>query len=143
MKSLKVTVLNRPHLAVLPLAASVLKGAAILCTCLSRDDKTGDFVYTWWRDDELLEAGPNDEVVEDLYPTGSRVRVRSAKVSAVYTCEVESPAGKSREQCHVSVSPGNQNLVFGYFIGKEVFRLHSQLTRSLKTTSPKSKDTVF
>ena len=105
MKSLEVTVLKRPHIQVLPLSVSVLEDAPVLCTCLSRDDKTGDFVYTWWKDNEILIAGPNDEIVEDLYPTGSRIRVRSAKVSAVYTCEVESPSGKSREECHLSVSP--------------------------------------
>ena len=105
VKSLEVTVLKRPHIQVLPLSVSVLKDAPILCTCLSRDDKTGDFVYTWWKDNEILIAGPNDEVVEDLYPTGSRIRVRSAQVSAVYTCEVENPSGKSREECHLSVSP--------------------------------------
>ena len=106
IKSLQVTVLKRPHIQVLPLAVSVLKGDAISCTCLSRDDETGDFVYTWWRDEEILEAGPNDEVIEDMYPTGSRVRVRSAHISAVYTCEVQSPVGKSQEQCHLSISSG-------------------------------------
>ena len=116
--SLKVVVVKRPQVEVEPLASTLRRGGSLLCTCFSRDDEMADFVYHWLRDGEgPIDPGPNQEVVEDLYPTGCRLTVQSAQVSAVYTCEVESPAGKVRETCRLTVTSGKLHFSCFFFLG--------------------------
>ena len=61
--------------------------------------------YKWFKDGlEFKNPGRNKEVIEDTLPTGSRLHVRDAQESAVYTCEIAGQAGRVLESCHVTVT---------------------------------------
>ena len=63
--------------------------------------------YRWFKDGvEYKNPGVNQEVIEDMLPTGSRLHVRGALESAVYTCEIAGQAGRVLESCHVTVVKG-------------------------------------
>ena len=107
-KQVVVTVINPPHVEVTPLAVTVMEGQTTNCKCLSSDDDRGEFTYQWKKGGELLEASDKqtDEVIEDLYPTGSRLTVHAKKTTQVYTCAITAPSGEAQESCRINVAKG-------------------------------------
>ena len=61
--------------------------------------------YQWFNNDyPLHEGGVNDEVIEDMFPSGSRLNVRNARSSANYTCKIAGQAGQVLESCRITVT---------------------------------------
>lgn len=104
-RSISVKIIKKPHVEVEPLSVTVLEGNMTTCTCMSHDDDIGSFRYNWYRGGMLLSPSHNEEVAEDLFPTGSRLTVRKALVSEVYTCIINSAkSGQVKESCQVTVA---------------------------------------
>ena len=109
-KTVSVVVTPAPHLEVTPLVTTVLEGQTARCKCLSSDDERGDFKYHWVKGDKELRSRPGDkadgEVVEDLFPLGSRLTVRAGPHTERYTCVVSAPSGQANGTCQVTVAKG-------------------------------------
>lgn len=107
-------VLSAPQPQLRPLAATVARGSPLVVTCLSRDDVRGDFGYTWLKDGRLLS--PNaPEAAEDLFPAGSRILLKEAASSAIYSCIITSPAGTTKKDSIITVVGGDGKLQTLYF----------------------------
>lgn len=102
-KSIQVSVVTKPQAQVVPLTATVKQGERMVVTCLSQDDVHGSFGYNWVKNNHILNPSVEPEMVEDLYPAGSRLVILSARASATYTCIVTSTAGSTRKDCSVTV----------------------------------------
>jgi hypothetical protein len=63
------------------------------------------YQYTWEMNGESLISGKNDEIVEEMLPSGSRLKL-TARHPAIYTCIVRSQAGETRESCVLSILEG-------------------------------------
>jgi hypothetical protein len=105
-RALHVHVIPTPHMEVTPLSSTLPRGSLVAITCLSRDDEFALFTYTWQRDGKTLVRGENEEVVEQLLPTGIRLRIPSLIKSARYTCTISSAAGSVSQDSHVQVLNG-------------------------------------
>ncbi|XP_074600994.1 uncharacterized protein LOC141855018 isoform X2 [Brevipalpus obovatus] len=57
--------------------------------------------------DRISTHGSDIEVIEDLYPTGTRLMINDAQVSVTYTCLVTTPWGTVFKQSVLTVLPGN------------------------------------
>ncbi|CAL1285808.1 unnamed protein product [Larinioides sclopetarius] len=108
-KSIQVSVVTKPQAQVMPLTATVRQGERIVITCLSQDDVQGSFGYNWVKNNHILNPSVEPEMVEDLYPAGSRLLILSARASATYTCIVTSTAGSTRKDCSVTVISAKGN----------------------------------
>ncbi|GIY14666.1 uncharacterized protein CDAR_266231 [Caerostris darwini] len=93
----------------MPLTSTVRQGERIVITCLSQDDIHGSFGYNWVKNNHILNPSLEPEMVEDLYPAGSRLLIHSARASATYTCIVTSTAGSTRKDCSVTVISAKGN----------------------------------
>lgn len=69
----------------------------------------GSFGYNWLKNGRILNPSAEPELVEDLFPAGSRIVIQSARASATYTCIITSTAGATRKDSTVTVlvSKGN------------------------------------
>ncbi|KAF8789287.1 Adhesion G protein-coupled receptor B3 like protein [Argiope bruennichi] len=108
-KSIQVSVVTKPQAQVMPLTATVKQGDRMVITCLSQDDVHGSFGYNWVKNNHILNPSVEPEMVEDLYPAGSRLLILSARASATYTCIVTSTAGSTRKDCSVTVISAKGN----------------------------------
>ncbi|GFT33938.1 uncharacterized protein NPIL_645991 [Nephila pilipes] len=102
-KSIQVSVVTKPTAQVIPLTSTVRQGERMVITCLSQDDVHGSFGYNWVKNNHILNPSVEPEMVEDLYPAGSRLLIHSARASATYTCIITSTAGSTRKDCSVTV----------------------------------------
>ncbi|XP_064625990.1 uncharacterized protein LOC135486819 [Lineus longissimus] len=103
-KSVYVSIIPKPHIDVSPKTTTVVRGRKVTLTCLSHDDISGNFKYTWLRDGFGMEIpSENLEIVEKIFPTGSRLTIRRSIVSATYTCIVKNIAGQATAVSKISV----------------------------------------
>ena len=103
VRATHVHVIPVPHMEVTPMAATLAPGSPLAITCMSRDDELAKFRYVWERDGKELSAGPNEEVVEQLLPTGTRLSMARVRQSAVYKCTIVSQAGMVDDTAYISV----------------------------------------
>lgn len=61
--------------------------------CMSPDDTAKNFTYSWHSDGLHIQPGRSDKIVEDLFPTGTRLYVPKVKKSENYSCTVDNRAG--------------------------------------------------
>ncbi|PVD23414.1 hypothetical protein C0Q70_16683 [Pomacea canaliculata] len=108
-KVLRVHVLALPQVEVKPLTISLVAGQSHSFRCLSPDDNMRTFSYQWLRDGALLGETVNGEVVEDLLPSGSRLFLSRARVSANYSCRVHNRAGATSKSVVLFVIAPNQS----------------------------------
>lgn len=73
----------------------------------------GSFGYNWLKNGRILNPSAEPELVEDLFPAGSRIVIQSARASATYTCIITSTAGATRKDSTVTVlvSKGNSRFL--------------------------------
>lgn len=107
-KSIHIRVVPIAHIEISPLSGTVEANSSITISCLSWDDEQADFTYRWLRDGQEmnLRESLNQEMVEEMFPIGSRVELRRVTVSATYTCEVNSSAGTVRDHSKIAVILG-------------------------------------
>ncbi|XP_035213408.1 cadherin EGF LAG seven-pass G-type receptor 2-like isoform X3 [Stegodyphus dumicola] len=102
-KSIQVAVVTVPQPHVTPITSTVNQGDRVVITCLSQDDMYGSFGYNWLKNGRILNPSAEPEMVEDLFPAGSRILIQSARASATYTCIITSTAGATRKDSFVTV----------------------------------------
>ena len=61
--------------------------------------------YSWEKDGQPLVQGLNEEIMEDMLPRGSRVKL-TAREPAVYTCTVRSEAGENSDSSRLFILEG-------------------------------------
>lgn len=100
----EVNVLAQPTIS--PLTQTVWEGERVVITCFSREDAAlRKYGYNWLKNGEILNPIRENEHIEDLYPTGSRVLIYKASRSATYTCLATTPAGTAFKESRISVVP--------------------------------------
>lgn len=105
-RSKLVTVTRLPQPSVSPLTQTVWQGDQVVITCFSREDVSiRKYGYNWLKSGEILNPIRENEQIEDLYPTGSRLIIPNASRSAVYTCLAITPAGTALRESHITVVP--------------------------------------
>ena len=105
-KTVYVRVIPVPTIELSPRTMAVPWGSKLSLVCVSRDDVNGLFKYVWARDGKRLHPHINQEVEENMIPTGKRLNIQSAHHSAAYTCTVSNSAGTSRQTATVTVLAG-------------------------------------
>lgn len=108
-KSIGVDVIVPPSVEVNTLSATVIYNAPLSLNCLSPEDTRGLFKYAWFRGEKPLDPEENEEVVEDLVPTGARLTMKAARASSNYSCVVSNQAGDSRVTIVVYVVSSKSN----------------------------------
>lgn len=102
--AIQVNVLAQPTVS--PLTATVWDGARVVVTCFSREDAAlCKYGYNWLKNGQILNPLRENEHIEDLYPTGSRVLIYKATRSASYTCLATTPAGTAFRESRITVVP--------------------------------------
>ncbi|XP_076393047.1 uncharacterized protein LOC100882352 isoform X2 [Megachile rotundata] len=144
-KSIYVDVRDEPNVKVMPMSATIDKGSSIQLTCMTPNMPNIDIGFGWTKNRALLKLEPGSEVWEDLYPSGSILKITNAQKSAIYTCNVADKSMSVRVEvvnrtlipiCLKGMSwglnwpdtvPGSEALLEcpQYFIGKKVSRLCS------------------
>lgn len=105
-KSIEINVKLLPNPVVTPLTATVFYGNQLLIFCYSPEDNLlKNFGYTWLKNGELLNPLREKEIIEDLYPTGSRLLIHGAEKTTTYTCIVSSAAGATHKNSIVTIVP--------------------------------------
>lgn len=100
-KSLHINVVSAPLPLLEPLTATVYQGESFIITCVPKTyDKFG---YTWLKNGKVLNPSLKTELIEDLYPVGTRLLVHSAKSSVVYTCIISSNTGSTKKNSIITV----------------------------------------
>lgn len=105
-KSLPVNVLTVPLVDLYPLSISVVQGDSASIICMSPEDTAKNFTYRWHSNDKTIHPGRSDQIVEDLFPTGTRLFVPNLNKSANFSCTVENKAGTFTLTSHVFVQKG-------------------------------------
>ncbi|GBL84389.1 hypothetical protein AVEN_117159-2 [Araneus ventricosus] len=101
--SIYVYVMAAPQPQVTPMTATIPLGSSLVVTCLSKDDVFGNFGYTWLKNGRVLNPSTESEMAEDLFPAGSRILLREAVSSAMYSCIITSSAGSTRKDSIITV----------------------------------------
>ncbi|KFM59435.1 hypothetical protein X975_03397, partial [Stegodyphus mimosarum] len=70
---------------------------------MSKEDIFENFRYTWLKDNRHIQKERDMEVVEDLFPTGTRIILEKALTSANYTCIVHAPSVSKRDTSYITV----------------------------------------
>ncbi|XP_074641342.1 uncharacterized protein LOC141899088 [Tubulanus polymorphus] len=113
-KQIHVDVIPIPHIEVAPITVTAMAGQSVAISCISHDDTSGNFEFIWEREGKHIMINPvNDEVVEKLLPTGSRLKIRRATVSTYYNCRIKNGAGESSAVAYIDVV--NENTSFSHF----------------------------
>ncbi|CAC5367520.1 unnamed protein product [Mytilus coruscus] len=102
-KSIAVNVLTVPLVDLYPLSVSVVQGESMSIICMSPEDTAKNFTYTWHSGRTYIPPGQSDQIVEDLFPTGTRLFVRKVNKSQNFSCTVENKAGAFTLTSHVFV----------------------------------------
>ncbi|XP_055940487.1 uncharacterized protein LOC129971045 [Argiope bruennichi] len=105
--SVSVTVRLRSKLLIEPLAATLAEGNSTSITCVSKEGIYGSSGYRWLKNGGDLDRKRDDERVEDLYPGGTRLILRKAKVAANYTCVMRTVIGFLRQTSCITVVNGS------------------------------------
>ncbi|XP_064487126.1 uncharacterized protein LOC135399242 [Ornithodoros turicata] len=103
-KSMIVRIDSAPRPVVTPAALTLTEGQELVLSCRSLNDLNRSLGYSWLKNDRVLR-GPfwDNERVEDLYPSGSRLLLATVRSSATYACVVTGPAGSARREARVTV----------------------------------------
>ncbi|XP_067123304.1 uncharacterized protein [Centruroides vittatus] len=100
-KSLQVNVISAPLFLLEPLTATIYQGQSFIITCIP--ETYGKFGYTWLKNGKVLNPSLQTELIEDLYPVGTRLLVHSAKSSVIYTCIISSNTGTTKKDSIITV----------------------------------------
>ncbi|XP_071145191.1 uncharacterized protein [Mytilus edulis] len=120
-KSISVNVLTVPLVDLYPLSISVVEGESMSIICMSPEDTAKNFTYTWHSGRTYIPPGQPDQIVEDLFPTGTRLFVRKINKSANFSCTVENKAGAFTLTSHVFVQKASAaNMTCGKSYHKQV-----------------------
>ncbi|CAB3385322.1 Hypothetical predicted protein, partial [Cloeon dipterum] len=104
-KSLYIEVASPPIVSISPMSVTLSKGENLTIFCMSSNDKRSEkFGYNWTKNNALLPTNAGREMMEDLHPDGSLLRIYHAHSSATYACHVHSSAGSSSAKIEVSVT---------------------------------------
>uniref|UniRef100_T1IRS7 Uncharacterized protein n=1 Tax=Strigamia maritima TaxID=126957 RepID=T1IRS7_STRMM len=107
-KSFSFFVMTPPTVNLTPLTRTLNENEELTIMCQSEEDIQGLFGYSWLKDGHVLNPSEGYELVEDLYPTGIRMKIIKASVTSVtYTCIVSNRAGQSKELSQVIVIPAS------------------------------------
>ncbi|XP_076634885.1 uncharacterized protein LOC143348503 isoform X2 [Colletes latitarsis] len=87
-KSIYVDVRDEPDVKVMPMSATIDKGSSIQLTCTTPNMPNIGIGFSWTKNGALLKLELGSEVWEDLYPSGSILKITNAQKSAIYTCNV-------------------------------------------------------
>ena len=144
-KSIYVDVKDEPDVKVMPMSATIDKGTNIQLTCMTPNVPNIGIGFGWTKNKALLKLELGSEVWEDLFPTGSILKITNAQKSAIYTCNVADKSmsvrvevvnrtlipiclrGKSWGLIWPDTAPGSEALLEcpQHFVGKKVSRLCS------------------
>ncbi|CAD1472988.1 unnamed protein product [Heterotrigona itama] len=144
-KSIYVDVKDEPDVKVMPMSATIDKGTNIQLTCMTPNVPNIGIGFGWTKNKALLKLELGSEVWEDLYPTGSILKITNAQKSAIYTCNVADKSmsvrveivnrtlipiclrGRSWGLTWPDTAPGSEALLEcpRHFVGKKVSRLCS------------------
>ncbi|XP_059471257.1 uncharacterized protein LOC132194158 [Neocloeon triangulifer] len=104
-KSLYIEVASPPIVTISPMSVTLSKGENLTIFCMSSNDKRSEkFGFNWTKNNALLPTNAGREMMEDLHPDGSLLRIYNAHQSATYACHVQSGAGSSSAKIEVSVT---------------------------------------
>ncbi|CAB3248939.1 unnamed protein product [Arctia plantaginis] len=93
-RALTLTVLTPPSIRLIPSTLTVYKGDNVTITCLTGAGRAhGVLGFSWARERSLLRMQPDRHVWEDLYPSGSVLKLYNVQKSSEYRCQVSSSAG--------------------------------------------------
>lgn len=101
--SARVTVKSPPKTLLSPMTVTVRQGESVFVTCLCEETIHDRFYYKWTKDGKTMRHPRDQELVEDLYPAGSRLIIDRAESSATYRCSITSTYGSSSAECTVTV----------------------------------------
>lgn len=101
-KSLIVKVEAKPKVWVTPLAQSLTLNESFSVLCFA-EQESKQIGYNWLKNGQIINPSKEDEQIEDLYPTGSRLLIKSSKQSAIYTCLVTTPWGTLSRTSTISI----------------------------------------
>lgn len=87
-KSIYIDVRDEPDVKVMPMSVTIDKGTNIQLTCMTPNVPNIGIGFGWTKNKVLLKLELGSEVWEDLYPTGSILKITNAQKSAIYTCNV-------------------------------------------------------
>lgn len=74
---------------------------------MSPDDTQRTFLNEWFEGTVKIPPGHRkDRIVEDLFPTGTRLFIPSLTHSATFTCRVTNSAGSVNVTSHIFVPEG-------------------------------------
>lgn len=102
--SVFLDVVTPPVLDLMPANPSVLNGSAVYLTCrdenhLARRTATK---YVWFKDGQQVDSS-SGELVEDLTPVGTLLKIRSVQQSANYTCRGLNVSMPGQQTTRISV----------------------------------------
>ncbi|RWS25161.1 uncharacterized protein B4U80_08924 [Leptotrombidium deliense] len=97
-----------PKPVISPLSKTVIEGETVILVCFTAEDIINrKFGYNWLKNGEVLNPSHEKELVEDIFPTGSRIVFRASR-NAVYTCIISSAVGTASKSSVITVIP-NRN----------------------------------
>lgn len=102
-QSVTIQVITPPRVAIIPMALTVSKGenVSILCLCgVHYNTKIG---YHWVKNDVILDFLKGPEIVEDIFPSGSRMTILGIESSATYTCIASGMSGETKVSSRITV----------------------------------------
>ncbi|XP_022254810.1 uncharacterized protein LOC111088575 [Limulus polyphemus] len=102
-KKLDVVVISSPGSILVPLAQTLREGEKAVITCLSKDASSRKVGFNWLKDGRILNPSKQPELIEDIFPTGSRVVIHSVNKSAIYSCILTTTAGMTRTDSNLMV----------------------------------------
>ncbi|VDI49705.1 Hypothetical predicted protein [Mytilus galloprovincialis] len=118
-KSISINVLTVPLVDLYPLSISVVEGESMSIICMSPEDTAKNFTYTWHSGRTYIPPGQPDQIVEDLFPTGTRLFVRKINKSANFSCTVENKAGAFTLTSHVFVQKETGDTLTAGFVATD------------------------
>ncbi|XP_076333592.1 uncharacterized protein LOC143237832 isoform X2 [Tachypleus tridentatus] len=102
-KKLNIAVVSAPQSLLVPLVQTLREGEKAVITCLTKDASLRNVGFNWLKDGRILNPSKQPELIEDIFPTGSRVVIHSVKKSATYSCILTTAAGMTRRDSNLMV----------------------------------------
>ncbi|XP_049954771.1 uncharacterized protein LOC126470801, partial [Schistocerca serialis cubense] len=104
-KSVYVEVLSQPQVKISPMSVTVERGEDVTVKCMStssyqRHEKYG---YNWTKNKALFPMMRNKIIWEDLYPSGSILKIFKAQKSAIFDCQVQGSVASNSASVTVEV----------------------------------------
>ncbi|GAB6029874.1 hypothetical protein CHUAL_005581 [Chamberlinius hualienensis] len=101
-RKVNVRVIGLPKVTVTPRTLTIDKGNSVSITCLTNViiDKLG---FIWTKNNNILASSYDGEIVEDIFPSGSRLKISSADTSATYSCTVSGLTKSTQVDSRITV----------------------------------------